>query len=96
MASKTIDTRDMQERRDRLEEILDEMKDLVAEAGRMVRGTPAASRAEAYWIAQVRCALDEDHSYLGGSMCTMADTVEELDELTQDDSGETEPPRMSL
>lgn len=34
--------------------------------------------AKAYWWAHIRCALDKEHEFLGGSMQTLQDTVEAL------------------
>jgi hypothetical protein len=63
---------------ERLQEIKDEMKALLAEAGALVRGTDEEDRARGYWLAHIRTALDDDHDYLGGSMCTMQETVDAL------------------
>lgn len=68
----------MSEAIDRLNEIKDEIAELIAEARVLLRGTPEAHRAEAYWLAHIRCALDSDHGYLGGSMVTMQDTIDAL------------------
>ena len=75
---------------ERLEEIRDEMKELLNEAARILRkGDDAAyERARVYWLAHIRTALDKEHDYLGGSMITMQDTIDELAE--GDDDSETE------
>lgn len=39
----------------------------------------AYDRAKAYWLAHIRCALDNDHDYVGGSMVTLQDTIDELE-----------------
>ena len=65
----------------RLEEILDEFKVLIFEASTIVRKSGnerAHARAKAYWIGHITTALDSDHSYLGSSMTTMQDTINEL------------------
>jgi hypothetical protein len=33
-------------------------------------------------------SLDEDHGYMGGSMCSMQDTIEEFDEEEEFDEDE--------
>ena len=69
---------------ERLAEIRDEIKALVDEASRIVRETIERKTAEAYWIPHILGALDDDHEYLGGSMQTMQDTI---DALEDDDEG---------
>jgi ElaB/YqjD/DUF883 family membrane-anchored ribosome-binding protein len=68
----------MTETIDRLYEIKTEIADLIAEARELLQDTPEAARAEAYWIAHIRCALDNDHDYLGGSMATMQESIDAL------------------
>lgn len=63
---------------DRLLEIKDEMLALLRETQELLRGTTEEDRARAYWYAHIRCALDDDHSYLGGSMCTLQDSINGL------------------
>ena len=79
-------TRTNNETIERLEEIRDEIKDLVREARGLVNGTKEKKAAEAYWIAHVLGALDDDHGYLGGSMTTMQDTIDAL--RGDDDDGD--------
>ena len=62
--------------RDRLEEAID----LVPNHAR--------ARAESYWYSHIATALNEDHGYLGGSMCSMQDTAEEFDEVDEEDEEE--------
>ena len=64
---------------DRLSEIKDEVKDLIIEAISIVRQTDEYDRAKGYWYAHIRGALDSDHSYLGGSMVTLQDTIDSLE-----------------
>lgn len=63
----------------RLREIREEIRNLLDEAKDLVRGTSEQDRAHHYWYAHARCALDDDHMYLGGSMTTMLDSIEALD-----------------
>lgn len=69
--TKTVDV-------ERLGDICQEIKGLVQEAQRIVRATPEYDRAKGYWIASILISLDSDHGYLGGSMCTMQDTINAL------------------
>ena len=57
----------------------EQMKELVQQADRLVAGTYAYDRAHGYWIAQIRCALDNEHGYMSRGSCTMKDTIEELE-----------------
>jgi hypothetical protein len=68
----------------RFEEIKEQIKELLDEAFDLVPDH-ARARAESYWYAHISTALDEDHGYLGGSMCSMQDTLEEFDEEDEED-----------
>lgn len=77
-----------QERIRMLEEIEIEIGALVDVASRVIDESgcsSAASRAEAYWIPHIKTALSKDHCYLGGSMCTMDDTIKEMREADEDE-----------
>jgi hypothetical protein len=63
---------------ERLSEIKAAMLDLLNEAKELVEGTPEQARAEAYWLSHIRCALDDDHDFLGGVMITLQDTADRL------------------
>lgn len=63
----------------RFEEIICEIKELLEEAIDLVPDH-ARARAESYWYSHISTSLNEDHGYLGGSMCSMQDTAEEFDE----------------
>lgn len=68
----------------RFEEIICEIKELLEEAIDLVPGH-ARARAEAYWYAHISTSLNEDHGYLGGSMCSMQDTLEDFDEEEEEE-----------
>ena len=66
---------------ERILEITDEIRDLLQEAMDLVRseGTDFdRERARSYWYGHILIALGGDHGYMGRSMCSMADTAEEL------------------
>jgi len=67
------------ERVERLIEIKEEMLELLRETTQLTRGTTEEDRARSYWQAHLRMALDDEHGYLGGSMCTLQDTINALD-----------------
>lgn len=56
---------------------LDEMRALLAEAG----CDGALMRAESYWMAHAKCALTDDHQFLGGSMYTLSDSINDVEEV---------------
>lgn len=86
---------------DRLEEIKDEIKNLITEALHLMKPDERIhDRARAYWYAHIVMALDKDHMYLGGSMVTMQDTIDEIREDEDgpdhsEDSVDAEPPVLS-
>lgn len=63
---------------DELAEIKEEMRELLDRALVALKGTSEEDRARSYWYAHMRCALDDDHGYLGGSMVTMQDSIDAL------------------
>jgi len=73
---KTVDSFEVMERlidlKDELHEKLDEVQELLESVG-------FGARADAYWMAHIKMALDKQHEYLGGSMVTMQDTIDELE-----------------
>lgn len=64
----------------RFEEIIGEIKELLEEAIDLVPEGYTRSRAESYWYSTMTTCIDHDHDYMGGSMNSMQDTLEELDE----------------
>ena len=71
---------------ERLCEIKDDIKQLIEEAMNLIP-EPEHARARGYWYAHIRCALDKDHTFLGGSMRTMQDSIDALAEV---DAGDDE------
>ena len=65
--------------KDRFEEIIYEMKDLVDEAICLVP-PEARDRARSYWYAHIVTSLNEDHEYAAGSMCSMQNTLDEWED----------------
>jgi hypothetical protein len=63
-----------------LEDIKDGFLELIERAEAALRDAPesARARAQCYWLAHLRTALDREHSYLGGSLVTMDETIEEI------------------
>ena len=68
------------EKANELQEILEGIQSLMDDAEYLLRGTQAESRAKAYWVGHIRTALDDEHGYLGGSMCNIQSTINELRE----------------
>ena len=80
---------------DELRDIQSELLDAVQRAEYLLRQSGfdgARLRAEAYWIPHIVCALSRDHGYLGGSMVTMEDTIQEIAEaLGEEDENDCSP-----
>jgi len=72
--------KELRDKVNRLWEIQEEMLGLLGEARELLRGTRAYDRADAYWLAHIRVALGSGHGYLDRSMCSMEDTISELEE----------------
>ena len=77
----------MSEDKYRFEEIIGEIKELLEEALDLVPDHERL-RAETYWYSHISMALDENHSYMSGSMCSMQDTLEEFDEVEEEEDEE--------
>ena len=80
---------------ERLEAIKEEIKLRLREFKKIVetvegRNSHIWEQAKSYWYAHIIMALDHEHSYLGGSMCTMQDTINHLDD-GDDENNEEEP-----
>ena len=78
---------------DRILEITEEIRELLQEAMDLVRsgGTDLdRERARSYWYGHILIALGGDHGYMGRSMCSMADTAEELMEEEEPEEEEEE------
>lgn len=74
----------MSENRYRFEEIIGQIRELLEEAIDLVPESNRA-RAESYWYPHIVTSLDNDHEFMGGSMCCMNDTLEEWDESDEDE-----------
>lgn len=68
----------------RFEEIIGEINELLEEAIDLVPEGIARDRAKSYWYAQMIVNISEDHEYMGGSMHSMQDTLEEFDDEDED------------
>lgn len=73
------------ERAERLNEIKDEVKELMTEALRLVRGTREEPVARSYWYAHIACALDQEHEYASRQIGTMQESIASLEEGDGDD-----------
>ncbi|HSA05871.1 MAG TPA: hypothetical protein P5556_01675 [Candidatus Gastranaerophilales bacterium] len=63
----------------RLDDIQTKIAEHVYEARALLEGTGITlQRAERYWIPQILTALDNDDEYVGGSMFTLQDSINEL------------------
>ena len=69
----------------RFEEIIGEIKELLEEAIDLVPEGLSRARAKSYWYANMIINVTEDHEYMGSSMCSMQDTLEEFDDDEKED-----------
>ena len=90
----------MSEDQERFEEIIGEISELVEEAISLLpdvgvyRGgnyphNMLVDKAKSYWYAHIKTALDDDHEFVGRSICNMQDTLDEwrdLDGVSEDQS----------
>jgi len=76
-----MDTEDIE----RLQEIHDELRELVDEAFGLLSGTAQEDRAKAYWYANIRMALDDDHMWMGSHNCTLQNCIESFTDEESDD-----------
>ena len=65
---------------ERLTEIKEQMLELLDEAKDIIPEGMAKERAKCYWYAHIKTALLKEHEYLGGSLVTMDDTINEISE----------------
>ena len=72
----------------RLEEIILEIKELLAEARHIFKQYPGAElRFKEFPYAHILCALDNEHPYLGGSFVTFGECI---DFLRDDEDGKSD------
>ena len=82
-------TRDRQEIVDELGEIQSQILELVEQARALLRRNElqgALMRAESYWIAHVTTAISNNHGYLGKSMVSLQDTIDEIKDAEDDEN----------
>ena len=70
----------MSKKSQQLRHIQLQISDLLDEMEQLISGTVAESRATSYWLPHIKTALYSDTQYLGGSMVTCDDTIDELAE----------------
>ena len=82
-------TRDRQEIVDELGEIQSQILELVEQTRALLRRNGlqgALMRAESYWIAHVTTAISNNHGYLGKSMVSLQDTIDEIKDAEDDEN----------
>ena len=82
-------TRERQEIVDELGEIQSQILELVEQARALLRRNElqgALMRAESYWIAHVTTAISNNHGYLGKSMVSLQDTIDEIKDAEDDEN----------
>lgn len=75
-----------------LADIKDQIKELVMYAMDIVKQTVGYDsseyeRAKRYWYGHIITALDDDNDFMGGSMHSLQDTIDELRNKSNDENG---------
>ena len=65
---------------EKLTEIKEQMLELLDEAKNLIPEGITKERAKCYWYTHIKTALLKEHEYLGGSLVTMDDTINEISE----------------
>ena len=73
----------MTEDQQRFEEIIQEIRALATEARDLLPNSVLA-RANSYWYSHITTALNDDNEFMGRSMCNMQDSLEDWQELTDE------------
>ena len=87
----SITTQSRQNVVDELGEIQSQILELFEQARGLLRRNGlqgALMRAESYWIAHITTAASNDHGYLGKSMVSLQDTIDEIENGEDDDTAE--------
>lgn len=76
---------------ERLKQIKDKMLRSLEEAENIItelagRKSLIHQRAESYWLAHATTAITKESRWLGGSMVTMEDTIQELEKVKVEDT----------
>lgn len=71
---------------ERLQEIKEQMLELLDEAKKIIPEGMTKERAKCYWYAHIKTALLKEHEFLGGSLVTMDDTINEIDEESEEEA----------
>jgi hypothetical protein len=76
---------------ERLKQIKDEILQSLEEAENIItklagRKSLIHQRAESYWLAHATTAITKESRWLGGSMITMEDTMQELEKVEVEDT----------
>jgi hypothetical protein len=87
-------TTDYRELASELFDIQEEILELLERARFLLHSAPdmAYQRATAYWLAHAKMAITKEHGYLGGSMVTMEDTIQEIIAAGEPDDEEATTP----
>lgn len=81
----------MEEVKDEIMELMDRVQRSLRTIERLPGGSTVVNRAKSYWFAHIMTALEKGAGgYMGGSMFTMADTIEELRDMAESEGEEQE------
>ena len=75
----------LKEIQDDIDQLLEEAKGIIIPIVRQHKREIIWDRAKGYWYAHIVSALFKETEFLGGSMTTMEDTINELENLENDE-----------
>ncbi len=70
---------------ERLTEIKEQMLELLEEAKDLLPEGMTKERAKCYWYAHIKTAILKEHEFLGGSLVTLEDTINEIEKESEEE-----------
>ena len=73
-----------------LQDLKEKLEDALFDVEEIINACPdhIKARAKAYWLSHIKIALTNDHDFMGSSMCSMEDTINELNECGEEGAEE--------
>jgi hypothetical protein len=68
-----------------LTDIKESMLEMLEHAIELVPEGITKERAKCYWYAHIKTAILKEHEFLGGSLVTLEDTINEIEKETEEE-----------